>query len=62
MKHIGVCTLQPATHVPHELVGTYFTDRYTKGDMQLRLVDRTKGYSTFASASEHAAIGRGAAK
>jgi hypothetical protein len=35
-----------------------FTDRYTKGDMSLTLIDRTHGYPSFAAAESHAATVR----
>jgi hypothetical protein len=37
------------------MTGVYFTDRYTKGDMSLTHVDRTRGYASFAAAEAHAA-------
>lgn len=34
--------------------GVYFTDRYTKGSMGPRLVDRTNGYGSYEEAATHA--------
>lgn len=53
MRSAGACNLNPASLKPEEIEGTYFTDRFTKGDMLLTLVDRTTGYSTFAAATKH---------
>lgn len=33
--------------------GVYFTDRYTQGSMDLTLVDRSKGHSTYQEAAAH---------
>jgi hypothetical protein len=55
MRSAGVYNLMPASLKPQEIEGAYFTDRFTKGDMNLTLVDRSSGYSSFASAVQHIA-------
>ena len=52
-RHFGSCTLEPASLTPAEMSGVYFTDRYTRGDMVFALVDRSRGYATFAAAQRH---------
>lgn len=52
-RSTGSCTLLPASLKPVEMEGSYFTDRYAKGDIQLRFVDRSKGHATFERAREH---------
>lgn len=54
MRSAGACNLNPTSLKPEEIEATYFTDRLTKGDMLLTLVDRTSGYPTFAAAMKHA--------
>lgn len=54
MRHLGACTLEVAKRVPTSLEGSYFTDRYTKGDMSGVLVDRSRGYSSFLEAHTYA--------
>ncbi|MGO4489978.1 hypothetical protein [Microbacterium sp. 2RAF4] len=54
MRSAGACNLNPTSLKPEEVEGTYFTDRLTKGDMVLTLVDRTSGYPSFAAATKHA--------
>lgn len=54
MRSAGACDLNPTSLKPEEVEGTYFTDRFTKGDMVLTLVDRSSGYSSFAAATRHA--------
>jgi SMODS-associating 2TM, beta-strand rich effector domain len=51
--HLGTAALDVVGLLPSTITGEYFTDRYTKGDMTLRLTDRTTGYPDFASAQEH---------
>ncbi|WP_157979867.1 Cap15 family cyclic dinucleotide receptor domain-containing protein [Kribbella monticola] len=46
-RHVGTCVFDIATRSPRLLSGVYFTDRYTKGDLEAQLIDRTKGYSSF---------------
>ena len=52
-RHLGSCTLDSTNKAPTEMTGVYFTDRYTKGDMAMNLVDRSTGHSSFAAAQGH---------
>lgn len=52
-RHLGTTALDVVGLRPNLLQGEYFTDRYTKGDMELRLVDRVIGDADFASAKLH---------
>ena len=52
-SHLGSCTLRPETKSPETVTGVYSTDRYTRGDMKLRLVDRSSGYATYDKAKAH---------
>jgi SMODS-associating 2TM, beta-strand rich effector domain len=52
-RHLGSCSLDLTSRTPQEITGDYFTDRYTKGDMLLTLVDRTTGHSSFRAADAH---------
>ncbi|MDQ1174966.1 hypothetical protein QE430_003273 [Microbacterium testaceum] len=54
MRSAGACNLNPTSLKPEEVEGTYFTDRFTKGDMVLTLIDRTSGYPSFDAATKHA--------
>ncbi|GAA3327934.1 hypothetical protein GCM10017711_33640 [Paeniglutamicibacter sulfureus] len=54
MRSSGACNLNPTLLKPDEVEGTYFTDRFTKGDMVLKFVDHTSGYPSFAAATSHA--------
>lgn len=54
MRSAGACNLNPTSLKPEEVEGTYFTDRFTKGDMGLTLVDRSSGHPSFAAAVKHA--------
>lgn len=54
MRSSGTCTLAPTSLKPSEIEGTYFTDRFTKGDMLLGLIDRTTGLPSFEAAKKHA--------
>jgi hypothetical protein len=51
--HLGTAALDVVGLRPSSITGDYFTDRYTKGDITLHLVDRTTGYADFASARKH---------
>jgi hypothetical protein len=53
-RHLGACVLEPATLVPTTMTGVYFTDRYTQGSMTITFVDRTRGYSSYSEAVDHA--------
>jgi SMODS-associating 2TM, beta-strand rich effector domain len=52
-RHLGTCQLDPTSHTPTSMSGVYFTDRYTKGDMTLNLVDRSKEHPSFNACSQH---------
>lgn len=52
-RHYGTCQLDPTTRIPREITGVYFTDRYTKGDMALRLHDRSTGHASFKATQSH---------
>ncbi len=52
-RHLGSCTFSPANLKPKTMPGVYFTDRYTQGSMDLTLIDRSKGYSTFHEAADY---------
>lgn len=54
-RHLGSCSLDTARLVPSSIRGMYFTDRYTQGEMDLRLVDRSKGYTSYQEAAAYAA-------
>ena len=41
-RHLGTCSFDIGSRTPKAITGVYFTDRYTKGDMRLTLVDRTR--------------------
>lgn len=53
-RHLGTCQLDPTTLSPIRITGSYFTDRYTAGDVMVELIDRTHGYSTFEEAQIYA--------
>ncbi|WP_161578669.1 hypothetical protein [Plantibacter flavus] len=53
-RHLGANRLDPTCASPTEMEGTYFTDRYTKGDMAIELINRTKGYGSFKAADDAA--------
>jgi len=58
-RHFGTCSLDIASLRPTTISGAYFTDRYTKGDMRLMLIDRSKSYGSFEEAKSHADAARG---
>jgi hypothetical protein len=49
-RHLGTNRLDPTSASPKEVEGTYFTDRYTKGDMTITMIDRTSGHGSFKAA------------
>ena len=53
-RHVGTCELSVVGAVPKAVRGTYFTDRFTAGEMRLDFVDRTTSYSDFGAADDHA--------
>lgn len=46
--HRGACELTVVGRLPKSLMGTYWTDRFTVGDMELTLVDRRQDRGTLA--------------
>lgn len=52
-SHLGTAALDIVGMKPTMISGDYFTDRYTKGDMRLELVDRTTGHPDFSAARRH---------
>lgn len=52
-RHLGTTQLDTTAARPRVVEGVYFTDRYTKGDMRISLVDRTLGYASFQEADDH---------
>jgi hypothetical protein len=51
--HLGTVALDVVGLRPSTITGDYFTDRYTKGDITLRLIDRTTEHTDFAAAEKH---------
>jgi hypothetical protein len=49
-RHLGTCRLSPGQRQPTIITGSYFTDRYTQGDMQLNLIERNRGYGSYGEA------------
>ncbi|MBT2545260.1 hypothetical protein J7E99_32315 [Streptomyces sp. ISL-44] len=47
-RHEGVARISVTGHMPTAATGRYFTGRFTAGDMDLTLIDRSTGYGTFA--------------
>jgi hypothetical protein len=54
-RHVGACEIEIVGRAPTELTGFYFTDRRTRGEMTLRLCDRTTDHATFTAARQHCA-------
>ena len=54
IRHFGTTCLRPTTRIPRFLHGMYFTDRYTKGDIDAELLDRRTGFGSFAEADAFA--------
>lgn len=54
MRNAGARNLMSASLKPDEIEGTYFTYRYTKGDMVLKFVNLKTGFATFAAAAKFA--------
>jgi hypothetical protein len=50
-RHLGTCSLRPGNRQPVEIEGTYFTDRYTQGDMKLTFVSRDTNAGSFDEAA-----------
>ncbi|MEV7358546.1 hypothetical protein [Kitasatospora sp. NPDC091276] len=49
-RHKGACQLSVTGRAPRSIAGSYFTSRFTAGDMDLSLIDRSTNYGTFAEA------------
>lgn len=52
-RNTGGCQLEVANGSPRTMTGAYFTDRFTAGAMQLKLVDRTTNYVDFEQSAAH---------
>ncbi|CRK55932.1 hypothetical protein [Alloactinosynnema sp. L-07] len=52
-RHIGAGEIHAAGRRPRRLEGQYITDRFTKGDLEVRLVDRGVGHGSYAEVVEH---------
>jgi hypothetical protein len=50
-RHVGACELNLSAGSPISLTGTYYTDRFTAGEMSLTLVDRSTKHANFAAAA-----------
>jgi hypothetical protein len=53
--HLGTAALDVVGMKPSAISGAYFTDRYTKGAIQLTLFDRSTGHPDYAAAQRHCA-------
>lgn len=53
-SHAGACELHVPLGAPVRLTGTYFTDRFTQGEMKLDLIDRSTNFPNFSSAEAYA--------
>lgn len=53
LPHLGTSALDVVSLRPTAISGEYFTDRYTKGDMELRLVDRSTDHASYAAVLAH---------
>jgi len=51
----GSCTLDTRNLKPKLIAGSYFTDRYTKGDLEAKFIDGSKGHGSFESIKKHIA-------
>lgn len=61
-RHLGACTLRPGDKAPTSMSATYFTDRYTQGDMELELVGRDGRVVEFSEAEKKEEVLRRKAK
>lgn len=52
-RHFGGCILDVTGRSPREITGLYFTDRFTRGDMELQLIDRGSAHPSFGAARDH---------
>ncbi|WP_433732270.1 hypothetical protein ACQP2Y_41000 [Actinoplanes sp. CA-051413] len=53
-RHLGTCVLRPGHRHPTKLTGSYFTDRYTQGDMELKLISRNVDVGSYVEATDAA--------
>jgi hypothetical protein len=53
-RHVGACELSIGTKAPLSLSGYYFTDRFTKGDMELTLLSRKTDLGDYTAAKAYA--------
>ncbi|MDT7570295.1 MAG: hypothetical protein QOE05_469 [Actinomycetota bacterium] len=51
-RHVGACELRMPRGKPTSVTGTYFTDRFTAGEMTLTLVGRSTDVMTFEEAEQ----------
>ncbi|MGW3059528.1 hypothetical protein ACWC98_26855 [Streptomyces goshikiensis] len=49
-RHEGACRIAVTGLHPKATTGRYYTSRFTAGDMDFTLLDRSTDYSTFAEA------------
>ena len=52
-RHSGACELSVPKGAPGFVTGSYFTDRFTAGDITLELLDRTTNYEDFGAVEAH---------
>lgn len=52
-RHLGSCSLDATSRTPQEMTGVYFTDRYTKGDVSMTLIDRSTGHASYSAAKAY---------
>lgn len=53
-RHLGTCTLRPGARRPSLMSASYFTDRYTQGDIELELIGRDGAVASFIEAEAKA--------
>lgn len=51
--HLGSCSFHTARLIPPIDPRHLLTDRYTQGEMDIHLVDRSKGYTSYQDAAAH---------
>lgn len=56
-RHLGSCTLRPGSKTSKMIAGTYFTDRYTQGDMKLEWCNNNADAGSYQEAEVHATAG-----
>jgi SMODS-associating 2TM, beta-strand rich effector domain len=57
-RHVGACEFEVSGTAPTELKGSYFTDRFTAGDMELKFADRTTSHGSFEGCQTRARQGK----